>query len=69
MIDIELTVLKQVDHPHIIGMHEHFDTPDKLYLILDYVEGGELFDRIVDEVTPPPPHARARADPPPAQEV
>jgi len=49
MIDIELAVLNKVDHPHIIGMHEHFDTKDKLYLILDYVEGGELFDRIVDE--------------------
>ena len=31
-------------------MSEYFDTPDKLYLVLDYVEGGELFDRIVDEV-------------------
>ena len=30
-------------------MHEHFDTPSHLYLVLDYVEGGELFDRIVDE--------------------
>ena len=40
----------QVSHPHIIGMSEYFDTPDKLYLVLDYVEGGELFDRIVDEV-------------------
>ena len=27
----------------------YFDTPEKLYLVLDYVEGGELFDRIVDE--------------------
>lgn len=33
-------------------MTEYFDTPDKLYLVLDYVEGGELFDRIVDEVGP-----------------
>lgn len=49
MIDIELAVLRKVNHPHIIGMSEYFDTPDKLYLILDYVEGGELFDRIVDE--------------------
>lgn len=32
-------------------MTEYFDTPDKLYLVLDYVEGGELFDRIVDEVS------------------
>lgn len=43
----------QVSHPHIIGMSEYFDTADKLYLVLDYVEGGELFDRIVDEVHTP----------------
>jgi len=49
MIEMELEVLRQVKHPHIIGMTEYFDTPDKLYLVLDYVEGGELFDRIVDE--------------------
>ena len=30
-------------------MLEVYDTPDKLYLVLQYVAGGELFDRIVDE--------------------
>eukprot|EP00042_Codosiga_hollandica_P049281 m.569751 g.569751 ORF g.569751 m.569751 type:complete len:236 (-) comp57842_c1_seq5:884-1591(-) len=49
MIETELSVLKRVRHKHIVGMIEEFDTPDKLYLILDYVEGGELFDRIVAE--------------------
>lgn len=49
MIEMELAVLNKASHPHIVGMHEYFDTPDKLYLILDYVQGGELFDRIVDE--------------------
>lgn len=49
MIDMELDVLRKVSHPHIIGMTEYFDTADKLYVVLDYVEGGELFDRIVDE--------------------
>ncbi len=50
MIETELAVLKRVRHPHIVGLIEEFDTPDKLYLILDYVEGGELFDRIVEAV-------------------
>jgi len=49
MIEMELAVLKQASHAHIVGMHEHFDTPSHLYLVLDYVDGGELFDRIVDE--------------------
>lgn len=49
MIDMELAVLRQADHAHLVGMKEYFDTPKHLYLVLDYVEGGELFDRIVDE--------------------
>jgi calcium/calmodulin-dependent protein kinase I len=50
MIETEIAVLKKVKHKYIVGMHEEFDTPDKLYLVLDLVTGGELFDRIVDEV-------------------
>lgn len=50
MIETEINVLKKVKHKYIVGMNDFFDTPDKLYLFLDYVSGGELFDRIVDEV-------------------
>lgn len=50
MIETEIAILKKVEHPYVVGMRECFDTPDKLYLVLDYVSGGELFDRIVDEV-------------------
>ena len=50
MIETEIAILKKVKHKHVVGMLEEFDTPDKLYLILDLVEGGELFDRIVDAV-------------------
>lgn len=49
MIETEVAVLKRIRHPYIVGMEECFDTPDKLYLVLDYVSGGELFDRIVEE--------------------
>eukprot|EP00056_Hartaetosiga_gracilis_P001575 m.45873 g.45873 ORF g.45873 m.45873 type:complete len:433 (+) comp10699_c0_seq4:506-1804(+) len=49
MIETEINVLKKVDHKYVVGMKECFDTQDKLYLVLDYVSGGELFDRIVDE--------------------
>ena len=53
MIETEIAVLKKVKHKYIVGMVEEFDTPDKLYLVLDLVTGGELFDRIVDEVSRP----------------
>merc|ERR1711916_227160 len=49
MIETEVAILRKVDHPNIVGMHEEFDTPDKLYQVLDLVTGGELFDRIVEQ--------------------
>ncbi len=39
----EKSVLQKIKHPFIVNLHFAFQTPDKLYLILDYVNGGELF--------------------------
>jgi len=46
---MEVDILKQVRHPNIIALKELFDTPDKLYLVMELVTGGELFDRIVEK--------------------
>ena len=45
---LQVAILKRVNHPHIVSMHEEFDTPARLFLVLQYVDGGELFDRIVE---------------------
>lgn len=39
----ERKVLSVVNHPFIMQLHYAFQTPDKLYLVLDYCPGGELF--------------------------
>lgn len=39
----ERKVLSIVDHPFIMKLHFAFQTEDKLYLVLDYCAGGELF--------------------------
>jgi serum/glucocorticoid-regulated kinase 2 len=39
----ERKVLSVLDHPFIMKMYYAFQTPDKLYLVLDYCPGGELF--------------------------
>eukprot|EP01119_Soliformovum_irregulare_P012061 TRINITY_DN3104_c0_g1_i2.p1 TRINITY_DN3104_c0_g1~~TRINITY_DN3104_c0_g1_i2.p1 ORF type:complete len:507 (+),score=139.31 TRINITY_DN3104_c0_g1_i2:99-1619(+) len=44
----EVTILQSISHPNIISIHEVFDTEKILYIILELVTGGELFDRIVD---------------------
>eukprot|EP01090_Pellita_catalonica_P021908 TRINITY_DN8329_c0_g1_i1.p1 TRINITY_DN8329_c0_g1~~TRINITY_DN8329_c0_g1_i1.p1 ORF type:complete len:424 (-),score=99.66 TRINITY_DN8329_c0_g1_i1:58-1329(-) len=39
----EKTILSKIQHPFIIRMHWAFQTEQKLYMILDYINGGELF--------------------------
>jgi len=48
-LKMEVDILKKVDHPNIIALKELFDTPDKLYLVMELVTGGELFDKIVEK--------------------
>ena len=38
----ECNILKQADHPFVIKMHYSFQTPDNLYMILDYCSGCDL---------------------------
>jgi serine/threonine protein kinase len=39
----ERRVLEEIDHPFIVSLRFAFQTQDKLYMILDYFTGGELF--------------------------
>lgn len=44
----EIKVMSAVGyHPHVVQMIEYFSTPHHLYIVLDYLDGGMLFDRIV----------------------
>ena len=47
----EISIMKQVNHPNVICMIEIFETRRKLYLVMDVLTGGELFDRIVEKGT------------------
>ena len=44
----EVDILQQCDHPNIVKCYAVFDTPKYLYILLELVQGGELFDRLVD---------------------
>lgn len=48
MLKNEVDILLALDHPYIIKLLDLFDTPDFLYLVMELVTGGELFDRIVE---------------------
>jgi serine/threonine-protein kinase HSL1 (negative regulator of Swe1 kinase) len=43
-IEREIVIMKLIDHPNIMRLYDVWETSTKLYLILEYVEGGELFD-------------------------
>jgi serine/threonine protein kinase len=42
-IKAERRILQKVRHPFLMTLHMSFQTPDKLYLVMDFVNGGELF--------------------------
>jgi serine/threonine protein kinase len=45
----EKSILQKIQHPFIVRLHYAFQTKDKLYMILDYVNGGELFFHLKKE--------------------
>ena len=44
--EIEINILKSVDHPNIIKLHQVYLDENFVYLIEDYCKGGDLFDYI-----------------------
>ncbi|XP_017785338.1 PREDICTED: ribosomal protein S6 kinase alpha-1-like, partial [Nicrophorus vespilloides] len=47
---MERNILVDVEHPFIVKLHYAFQTTGKLYLILDFLRGGDLFSRLSKEV-------------------
>nr|XP_024214640.1 5'-AMP-activated protein kinase catalytic subunit alpha-2-like [Halyomorpha halys] len=43
----EIQNLKLFRHPHIIKLYQVISTPTDIFMIMEYVSGGELFDYIV----------------------
>ncbi|GAB0189272.1 serine/threonine-protein kinase DCLK2 [Grus japonensis] len=46
LIENEVSILRRVKHPNIIMLIEEMDTPAELYLVMELVKGGDLFDAI-----------------------
>ena len=47
----ERNILIQASSPFLVGLRHAFQTPTKLYLVLDYMHGGELFYHLQKEGT------------------
>ncbi|KXJ17060.1 Ribosomal protein S6 kinase alpha-2 [Exaiptasia diaphana] len=46
----ERDILVDVQHPFIVRLHYAFQTEGKVYLILDFLRGGDLFTRLSKEI-------------------
>ncbi|XP_013907289.1 PREDICTED: serine/threonine-protein kinase DCLK2 isoform X2 [Thamnophis sirtalis] len=46
LIENEVSILRRVKHPNIIMLVEEMDTATELYLVMELVKGGDLFDAI-----------------------
>lgn len=48
---IEINVLKTVRHSNIISLEDTYETPDRIYMVMEIMKGGELFDYVVEKGT------------------
>ena len=46
----ERDILAEIQHPFIVKLHYAFQTEGKLYLVLEFLKGGDLFTRLSKEV-------------------
>lgn len=42
----EINILRTLDHPHIIKLYEIYQDSHSIYMIMEYMAGGEVFQMI-----------------------
>lgn len=45
-IKCEISVMRLVRHPHVVELYEVMASKTKIYFVMEYVKGGELFDKV-----------------------
>ncbi|NP_001161592.1 myosin light chain kinase-like protein [Saccoglossus kowalevskii] len=48
-VENEISIMQILQHPKLLQLYDAFATGDSLVLILEFVSGGELFERVVAE--------------------
>ena len=48
LLKAEIEILRTVDHPNVVKIYETYMDQTHFYIVMEYCEGGELFDHIMD---------------------
>ncbi|KAK3731837.1 hypothetical protein QZH41_020198 [Actinostola sp. cb2023] len=46
MIEDEISIMRRCRHPNIVRLYEDYDTTTEMFLVMEFVRGGDLFDAI-----------------------
>ncbi|XP_071956034.1 serine/threonine-protein kinase BRSK2-like isoform X2 [Antedon mediterranea] len=57
-VEREIAIMKLIEHPHVLGLYDVYENKKYLYLVLEHVSGGELFDYLVKKGRLTPKEAR-----------
>ena len=45
----EVAILNRLDHPNIVKYFETYDDAKYIYLVMEYISGSQLFDKITQQ--------------------
>ena len=45
----EVTIMQQMEHPHVIRINEVLASKKKVFIIMEYVSGGDLLSKLESE--------------------
>lgn len=49
LLEREITILRNMDHPNIINFFETYQDSKYLYIVMEYCSGGDLMDRLLQK--------------------
>ncbi|KAG8764099.1 hypothetical protein FRC11_005509 [Ceratobasidium sp. 423] len=56
-IEREIVIMKLIEHPNILGLLDVWEAKGLLFVVMEYIDGGELFDYIIEKGRLPVPEA------------
>ncbi|XP_015184969.1 PREDICTED: myosin light chain kinase, smooth muscle-like [Polistes dominula] len=48
-VEREVDIMRRLQHPRLIQLYDAIDNGKQIYVILELIEGGELFERVIDD--------------------